>query len=110
MEPIQTITASDFEAKVLEARGPVLLDFYQATCPPCRVLEPRLERIARQYIERVPVYRIDIEHDFSIAARLGVKNIPSLLVFRDGKESERLDGVITEGQLQATFEKAALNR
>lgn len=107
MDSIQTITASDFEAKVLEASGPVLLDFYQATCPPCRVLEPRLERIARQYVGRVQIYRIDVERDLSIATRLGVKSIPTIMVFRDGKERERLDGLITREQLQAAFERAA---
>jgi thiol-disulfide isomerase/thioredoxin len=56
------ITANELETKVLKAPGAVALDFYQASCPPCRALEPRLERIARQYKDRLPVYRVDTDH------------------------------------------------
>jgi thioredoxin 1 len=107
MATIQTITSSEFDAKVLQARGAVVLDFYQVTCAPCRALEPRLERVAQQYAGRVPVYRIDIDRDLSIADRLGVQSIPTVLVFRGGKEIESLDGLITDQQLRTAFEKAA---
>jgi thioredoxin 1 len=107
MTSIKTITSSEFESKVLQGQQPVILDFYQATCAPCRVLEPRLEQVAQQYAGRVPVYRIDLERDFSVAERLGVKSIPTVLVFRQGREIERLDGLITEQQLRTAFEQAA---
>lgn len=107
MAIIETITSSEFESKVLRAPQPVILDFYQATCAPCRVLEPRLERAAQQYAGRVPVYRIDIDRDLSIAERFRVQSIPTILVFRAGNETERLDGLITEQQLRSAFERAA---
>jgi thioredoxin 1 len=70
-------------------------------------LEPRLEAVAEQYAGRVPVYRIDIECDLAIEERFGVKSIPTILVFRNGKETERLDGLITEQQLRTAFEQVA---
>jgi thioredoxin 1 len=66
---IQTVTAEEVEATVLRSPGPVVLDFYQASCPPGRVLEPRLERVAEQYAGRVPVYRVDIDRDMAVAER-----------------------------------------
>lgn len=107
MVGIQTITSNDFESKILQAEQLVLLDFYQASCAPCRALEPHLERIAQQYTGRVQVYRFDIERDMSVANDLAVKSIPTILVFRNGKETARLDGLITDQQLQAAFEQAA---
>ncbi|MFP5211657.1 MAG: thioredoxin family protein [Acidobacteriota bacterium] len=107
MTNIRTITSSEFESKVMQAQQAVILDFYQATCAPCRVLEPRLEAAAQQYAGRISVYRVDIEHDLSIAGRLGVKSIPTVLVFRNGNETERLDGLITDQQLPAAFEHTA---
>ncbi len=107
MSNVTTITSSELETKALQAQQPVILDFYQATCAPCRALEPRLEAVAQQYAGRVVVYRIDIERDLSIAERLGVKSIPTILVFRQGREMERLDGLITEQQLRTAFERAA---
>jgi thioredoxin 1 len=107
MTDIKMLAASDFEPQILQAQQPVVLDFYLATCAPCRVLEPRLEEMARQYSGRVLIYRIDIERDLSVAERLGVQSIPAVLIFRNGKEIVRLDGLITDQQLRAAFERAA---
>lgn len=107
MTSITTITSSEFESKVLQVQQAVILDFYQATCVPCRALEPRLEAVAQQYAGRIPVYRIDIERDLSITEHLGVTSIPTILVFRNGNETERLDGLITDQQLRMAFEQAA---
>ncbi len=104
---IQTVTADQVESKVLRSPGPVVLDFYQASCPPCRVLEPRLEHVAEQYAGRVPVYRVDIDRDMAVAERFKVMSIPTLVILWNGREVERLDGLITEADLRAAFERAA---
>jgi thioredoxin len=106
MADIKMITSSEFEPKILRAQQSVILDFYQASCPPCRVLEPRLERLAQQYVGRLPVYRVDIERDMAVAKRFGVQSIPTVLILREGKEVERLDGLITDDDLKAAFERA----
>lgn len=105
--PVATVTEHDLDNRVLRAPGPVVLDFYQATCPPCRVLEPRLAHVAEQYRDRVSVYRVDIDRDMSIADRFRVKSIPTILVVVDGHEAERLDGLINDSELQMAFERAA---
>lgn len=107
MTNIQTLTSGDFDAKALRVPGPVALDFYQATCPPCRALEPRLERIADEYAGRVIVYRVDIDRDMPVAERFGVNSIPTVVILRNGKEVERLDGLITDDDLQVAFDRAS---
>lgn len=107
MTGIATLTSGELERVVLRAPGLAVLDFYQASCPPCRVLEPRLERVAWQYAGRVPVYRVDVDTDLAVAERFGVQTLPTVLVFRDGTEVERLDGLITEAQLQRAFDHAS---
>lgn len=106
MSTIETLTSDKLEAQAFHAKWPVALDFYQASCPPCRVLEPRLERLAQQYIGRLPVYRVDIERDMAIAERFRVQSIPTVIILREGKEVERLDGLITDDGLKAVFERA----
>ena len=106
MAAIKPLPSDKLEERAFHATSPVALDFYQATCPPCRTLEPRLERLAQQYAERLPVYRVDIERDMAVAERFGVQSIPTVLILREGKEVERLDGLITDDDLKAAFERA----
>ncbi len=107
MPAIETLKSDGIEAKVLQAPGPAVLDFYQASCPPCHALEPRLERIAEQYRGRVPVYRVDIDRDMPVAEQFKVMSIPTVLIFRGGREVERLDGLIKEADLAVAFERAS---
>lgn len=105
MASIEALTSDQVEPKVLRAAGPTALDFYHGSCRPCRALEPRLERVAEQYAGRVAVYRVDIDRDLAVAQRFGVMSLPTVLVFRAGKEVERLDGLIREADLSAAFDR-----
>ena len=99
---IQTLTSQEVDTKVLHARGPVILDVYQETCPRCRALKPRLVRIAQPH--HAPVYRVDIHCDPPVADRFHIKSLPTILVRRDGRELQRLDGPSTDTQLRTAFE------
>lgn len=106
MPLIETLENREVQGRVLQARGPVALDFYGESCPPCRALEPRLERVARRFEGRLPVFRVDAERDLSVAEGFGVTGLPTVLIFRDGREVERLDGLIKEDDLAFTFKRA----
>ncbi len=106
MASTEPLTNDEVESNVLQAPGPIALDFYQAGCAPCRVLEPRLARVAAQYAGRVRVYRVDLERDLSLAERFGVRSLPTVLIMRGGREVDRLDGLIREPELSAAFERA----
>lgn len=103
---IETITSGDIESKVLEASRPVALDFYQESCPPCHALEPRLEKVAARYEGRLPVYRVDIDRDLAVAESFGVMSLPTVLVLKDGREIERLDGLVRKKDLEVAFDRA----
>jgi thioredoxin 1 len=106
MSYIENIKVDEVDAKALQTAGPIVLDFYQATCAPCRALEPRLERVLSHYQRPLRVYRVDVDRELSVAERFGVQTIPTILILRDGKEVERLDGLITEHDLQAAFDRS----
>lgn len=105
-DTIRDLGGSEVEPTVRGASGVVALDFYQESCPPCHVLEPRLERVAGRYRDRVAVYRMDIDRDMPIAESFGVMSIPTVIVLKDGEEIERLDGLIREKDLEAAFDRA----
>lgn len=102
---IELLTKDNFKRGALETGGPVALDFYQKSCPPCHVLEPRLERVAHEFGDRLTVYRVDIDQDMAIAERFGVRSLPTVLLLRDGREVERLDGLIREDALRRAFDQ-----
>lgn len=106
MSNIENITGDEIPTRVLDAPGPVALDFYQESCPPCHVLEPRLEKVAARYANRLPVYRVDVDRDLAVAERFGVMSLPTVLVLRNGEETQRLDGLIRESDLTAAFDRA----
>ena len=105
MGTIEPLREGELETKVFRAPGPVALDFFQASCAPCRVLEPVLERVAGQY-RNLPIYRVDIDRDMPVADRFAVRSIPTVIIFRAGNEVERLDGLIREADLKTAFDRA----
>lgn len=105
MGSVENISDGEIRLKVLEAQGPVALDFYQESCPPCHVLEPRLEKVAARYEGRLPVYRVDVDRDMPVAESFGVMSIPTVLILKGGEEIERLDGLIREKDLEAAFDR-----
>lgn len=83
--------------------GVVLLDFHQASCAPCRALEPRLESFARRHAGEMRVLQVDVDEDMATAEAFGVQSLPTLIVFADGQETARLDGLIGDEDLEAAL-------
>jgi thioredoxin 2 len=90
--PVELASDADFQELVSNAPLPVLVDFWAAWCGPCRVVAPELEKIARQKSGSVVVAKVNTEALPSVAARFRIESIPTLLLFRAGKESTRLSG------------------
>lgn len=88
------------------ADGIVLLDFYQAACPPCRALEPRLEAFVRRHRDELSVYQIDIEHNDETPKCFEIMSIPTLIAFAEGEEVTRLDGLIGDEDLEQALATA----
>lgn len=84
------------------ATGLVLLDFWQASCAPCRALQPRLERFAAAHAGHLAGYRIDVD----TVTKYGVMSIPTVLLLRDGHEMARLDGLIRDQDLEDAVQAA----
>lgn len=90
---VEKITAENFDEKVLNGNGLVLVDLYADWCGPCKMLAPTVEAIAEELSGKLTVGKLNIDENPSIADRYGVMSIPTLILFKDGKEENRLVGL-----------------
>ncbi|HEY1456550.1 MAG TPA: thioredoxin [Candidatus Dormibacteraeota bacterium] len=92
MNTLQHFDGPTFEADVLKASEPVVVDFYADWCGPCRMMTPAVEKLADELAGKVKIGKLDVDANQDIAIRYGVMGIPTLGLFRDGKLVDRMVG------------------
>ena len=97
-EPI-TLTDENFTAEVLESDVPVLVDFWAVWCGPCRMVAPIVEEVATEYAGRAKVAKLDVDTAQKTAGQFGIRSIPTLLIFKDGKVADQLIGAVPKQQV-----------
>lgn len=95
----QEVTDTTFEANVLKAATPTLVDFWATWCAPCRMIAPVLEEIAAENEGKLTIAKLDVDSNPGIAANYGIQSIPTLILFKDGKPVERLVGFMNKKKL-----------
>lgn len=94
------ITDADFEEVVLKSPLPVLVDFWAPWCGPCRAVAPIVEELAREYQDKIRFVKINTDDNRVNATRLGIRGIPTLILFKDGQEAERILGYMPKSELK----------
>ena len=89
----EVVSSSDFQSKVLDAQGPVLVDFFATWCGPCKMLAPTLDEVAAETAGKAAVYKLDIDQSPDIAQKFGVMSVPPLMVFDNGQVKNQAVGV-----------------
>ena len=104
----KTIAVNDaeFEQQVVQAGSPVLVDFWAPWCGPCRMVAPVLEELAGEYDGRVTIAKVNTDENQQYAARLGVRGIPTMVLFHGGREVERWVGAMPKQALKERLEAA----
>lgn len=100
------ITDADFEEVVLKSTLPVLVDFWAPWCGPCRAMAPVIEELAREYQDKIRFVKINTDEDRINATRLGISGIPTFILFKDGKETERILGYMPKSELKRRLDAA----
>jgi thioredoxin 1 len=102
---ISELNKDTFENEVIKSKKAVLVDFWAGWCMPCRMIAPALENIAEKFISNLKVCKVNIDDENELAAKFGVMSIPTLIIFKDGKEQDRIVGALGESELTKRIEK-----
>ena len=106
---IKHITDAGFEADVLGSETPVLVDFWATWCGPCRAIAPLLEAAAEDYGDKVLITKVDVDKNPQSAMKFGVRNIPTLLLFQNGKQIGKHVGALNRKTLDTFLAKADMD-
>ncbi len=94
------VNGNNFKQEVLESSIPVLVDFWASWCMPCRILAPAIEKLAEENRGKLKVCKLNTDENQNISAQYGIQGIPTLIVFKEGKEVDRTVGVMSKEKLQ----------
>ena len=105
---VKEFTDGNFDAEVIKSDTPTLVDFWAVWCGPCRAIAPVVEALATQYEGKVKVGKLDVDHNQRVAEQYGIRSIPALLLFKNGKVVDQLVGAgpNTRNKLEEAFKKA----
>ena len=91
---------NNFETEVLQAKGPVLVDFWAPWCGPCRLVSPVVEAVGEAHAAKIRTVKVNTDENQQLAMRYSIFSIPTLIVFKDGRESARLVGYMPQAAME----------
>lgn len=101
----EILTGENFQEKVVDAKGTVLVDFFATWCGPCKMIAPAVEQLAAEYEGKAAVYKLDVDEAEEIGMAYKVMSIPTLIFFKDGQEVERIRGALSKAELAEAMER-----
>lgn len=102
---VSDITDSNFENEVLSSDKPVLVDFWAVWCAPCLALTPTIEALAQKYEGAARVVKINVDENPAVTNRYGIRGMPTLILFKNGREEERVLGAASRDSLSRMMDK-----
>jgi len=104
-DKVVIVTDSEFDSTVLQSERPVVLDFCAEWCQPCKMLAPTMEEIAGEYEDKVKIGKLNVDDNPNTATKYGIRGIPTLLFFKDGKVVQQVTGVKSKAEIKKIIDE-----
>lgn len=105
-DAVLTLSDANFDRDVLQSDLPVLVDFWATWCAPCKAIAPLLDSVAADYAGKVKIGKVNVDDNPATPGKYGVRGIPTLILFKDGKVIDQVVGAVPKSQLDALIAKA----
>jgi thioredoxin 1 len=105
-ENVHEFTDANFQSEVLDSSTPVLVDFWASWCGPCKAIAPIIDEVAAEYKGKIKVGKVNVDENPGIPSNYGIRGIPTVILFKNGKVFDQVVGALPKSQLQALLDKA----
>jgi thioredoxin 1 len=105
MADLLHVSDANFEDEIVKAELPAMVDFWAEWCGPCKMVGPTVEALAKEYEGKIKIAKMDVDENRQTPARFGIRSIPTLILFKEGKVAQTLVGALPKGDIEKELKK-----
>lgn len=105
MADLLHVSDANFEEEILQANMPAMVDFWAEWCGPCKMVGPAVESLAKEYEGKVKIAKMDVDENRETPAKFGIRSIPTLILFKEGKVAHTIIGAVPKGDIEEELKK-----